>query len=257
MTDGVEAFARADGLEYDENYLAVCRDLLEDGGAPGCGVIAGDALAFTRYGRYDVIYRYRPFSGDRKQRQLEERVASQARPGTILVGVLCDFASIAADHGLAPIGENMFIKGVAPARLRAALRAAEAVELPGDPVRDRLRNEIWRELSRAAGRRGEKDLPSRQRFEETLRPARVNAAIDALQDVSPRAAEILALRLVGQASLADIAKLEKISPAALRREWAKGLAWLAEAVFPSPRPGGGIRVRGARRGRPGRPGRSG
>lgn len=80
-------FDRCDGLEYDEDAVAAGRrflDMLEPG---RCRLIHGDALRFSNYGAYDVIYFYRPMMDPGKQDELEKRILSQARPGTLLLKV--------------------------------------------------------------------------------------------------------------------------------------------------------------------------
>lgn len=80
-------FDLCDGLEYDETSVATGRRFLEVLEPERCRLIHGDALRFSDYGSYDVIYFYRPMMDPRKQDEIEKRILSQVGRGTLLLKV--------------------------------------------------------------------------------------------------------------------------------------------------------------------------
>lgn len=68
------------GIEYHEDYVALARQLF-----PFVDVIQGDVLQFTGYGDFDVIYYYGPFSNDAIQREFEQKVEAEAKPGALIL----------------------------------------------------------------------------------------------------------------------------------------------------------------------------
>jgi SAM-dependent methyltransferase len=218
-------FDRAEGLERDAHALAAARAVLNRSPAGVSPVLAGDALTFRHYRRYDVLYLFRPFSDDARQRQLEERVARLARPGAVILGPLCGFAALAPAFGLCSAGDKVWVKGVDPAALRAARRTAARADLPAHVPLDPDRQAIWADLCRE--RQRPVRLLSRAEWEEAVTPERLGAAIEALRRQAPRAADVLALRVLGRASLPDIVRLERQPLAEVRRNWRLGLRALA------------------------------
>jgi len=83
-------FERCDGLEYDPRTLAVADFLLSqiqtDNPYPISNEL-GDALEFTRYGEYDVIYMYRPLRDKPMMRQLFLKIAAEMKVGATCMDV--------------------------------------------------------------------------------------------------------------------------------------------------------------------------
>jgi hypothetical protein len=71
----------AEGIEICPRYFALARELF-----PHVPVHEGDLLAFTDYGRFDVIYYYGPFLDKSLGRQFELKVEAEAQPGAIILG---------------------------------------------------------------------------------------------------------------------------------------------------------------------------
>jgi protein-L-isoaspartate O-methyltransferase len=78
-------FEIADGLEYDPDYYAASKELFRRVNPIRCTAIEGDALQFDDYSSYQIIYFYRPMTKDAMLVDLENRILSQAAPGTIIV----------------------------------------------------------------------------------------------------------------------------------------------------------------------------
>ncbi len=81
-------FEICEGLEYDAGYVDHAQRWLDKVGAPGCEIFCGDALDYADFGRFDVIYMYRPIKDRVLQVQLEGQIFAQARPDTIIVAPL-------------------------------------------------------------------------------------------------------------------------------------------------------------------------
>lgn len=114
-----ELFEAADGLEYDPGHAAAAQRMVEAVGAERCRMIRGDALEFTDYGAYDVIYFYRPMIDVRKLRQMEERILAQARPGTVLIAPYESFGLAAPHPGCAEIEGALHVVGLDPGEAAA------------------------------------------------------------------------------------------------------------------------------------------
>ena len=80
-------FDICDGLEYETGPAVTGGRLLELLAPGQCKLIHGDALDFSDYGKYDVIYFYRPLRERKKMAEMEERIFTQARPGTVILAV--------------------------------------------------------------------------------------------------------------------------------------------------------------------------
>ncbi|MEP4197293.1 MAG: hypothetical protein ABJL99_16855 [Aliishimia sp.] len=78
-------FPICDGLEYEENAIKAGAAMLKLLAPDACKLYHADALTFSDYHQYDVIYFYRPIAGLKNMKVLEDRVFSQARPGTVLI----------------------------------------------------------------------------------------------------------------------------------------------------------------------------
>ena len=215
-------FSQADGLEFDRNLVRAGARLLERERPGTCRLLEADALAFADYAHYDVIYLYRPFRDSARQEELEERIAGQASAGTVIIGALCDFARLAERFHLHAAGEDVFLKEPRLARARDQLARARTLPLELEPGRNRLKARLWRGAAR--------DLATRRRrarVERLLAGQGVSRSIDALKRVDEPAAEALAFRLIGGATLAETALMLGVSASSAGRAWARALAWLS------------------------------
>ena len=122
VLQAAQLFRTAHGLEYDPGYVAAAEAMLRVSGGGRCAVFHADALTFDRYGDYDVIYFYRPMQSDALLKQLEKRIVSTTRPGTILVNHYSGFAERAADCGASLVEHGIYITG-SSADQAAELRA--------------------------------------------------------------------------------------------------------------------------------------
>lgn len=68
------------GVEIDERMVEASRSLV-----PG-KVDPTDALNYSGYDKFDIIWMYRPFRNPALQRELEELIFATAKPGTVVVG---------------------------------------------------------------------------------------------------------------------------------------------------------------------------
>lgn len=100
------------GLEYDKNTVATGRQLLEFLGIEQCKLIHGDAFEFTDYGEYDVIFFYKPVMGIDRMAALEDRVFSQAKPGTVILAAGGLNTHDLNSKGVRELVNNIFITGM-------------------------------------------------------------------------------------------------------------------------------------------------
>lgn len=87
------AFGQCDGLEYDARTAAIAAFLLQRMETQPPYPIAffqGDALTFPHYGRYDVIYMYRPMRDAQLMNRLFRHIAASMRPGALVFDVFQD-----------------------------------------------------------------------------------------------------------------------------------------------------------------------
>jgi len=90
-------FAQADGMEFDKNYIGVAKKVHQASPWEISQKICfyeNDALDFSRYAEYDVIYLYRPFHDSGNQTRLEEKIARDAKDNAVIVGTLCNFFNL-------------------------------------------------------------------------------------------------------------------------------------------------------------------
>jgi hypothetical protein len=98
-------FDRCDGLEYDARTLAVAQFLLNqlqtDYRYP-ISYEAGDALQFSRYNEYDVIYMFRPMRDKAMMRELFLKIGAEMKIGATCMDV------IEKDLAFRRIAENQY-----------------------------------------------------------------------------------------------------------------------------------------------------
>ena len=75
------------GLEIVNGYIEEGRKLLQLFGVEKARqrFIGGDALEYNDYNRFRVLFCSRPFVDDELQKQLQDRIVSQVRPGTVII----------------------------------------------------------------------------------------------------------------------------------------------------------------------------
>jgi SAM-dependent methyltransferase len=105
-------FDAADGLEFDPGYAGAARALFEATGVTRCRAIQGDALNFTGYGDYDVVYFYKPMSDKAKLGELEDRIVAGVRPGTVLIAPYFEFQQRSDSLGCRNLAEAIYVAGV-------------------------------------------------------------------------------------------------------------------------------------------------
>jgi len=105
-------FEFCDGLEYDEPIVDSGRLFLQMLRAERCSLIHGDALSFSDYGAYDVIYFYRPLKLSDLNAELEDRIISQVRPGTVLLNAGGTCFDDLASRGVHELAYQVFVTGM-------------------------------------------------------------------------------------------------------------------------------------------------
>lgn len=151
-----EFFARADGLEYDAGYAATARQVLDRAGRLPSQVIHGDALTYDGYGDYDVLYFYQPMKSLEGLRALEERIATQARPGTILIAPYGMFSDRAEGLGCGRVDGAVYLAGTSARDAEALRRRARhiGIEIPRPDDWKYLNNGYLRTLIEACQQAG-------------------------------------------------------------------------------------------------------
>lgn len=71
---------------------------------------AADALTWEGYGRFDVIYAYRPIFDTDLMTQLDRRMIAMARPGALIVAPYGDFATRSGAEGMVALNDFIFLK---------------------------------------------------------------------------------------------------------------------------------------------------
>ncbi|MES2435326.1 MAG: class I SAM-dependent methyltransferase [Pseudomonadota bacterium] len=128
-----ELFAQADGLEYEPAHAAAGQAMMQRGGWPEARIFHADALTFEHYADYDVLYVYKPMYGAALE-QMEARLITQARPGTLLIAPYTDFTTRFETMGCTRIEGFLYI--IRPSKsLPATLKRATHVgcALPARP----------------------------------------------------------------------------------------------------------------------------
>lgn len=109
-----EVFRQVAGLEYDAGYVQIARRTLDLMQVRRGEIIEANALTFDDYGDYDVIYFFQPMRTQDGLHALEDRIASQARPGTILIAPYPLFPPRAARLDCAAIAGAVYVRGLSP-----------------------------------------------------------------------------------------------------------------------------------------------
>jgi SAM-dependent methyltransferase len=103
-------FDEATGIELDPGFVQSATQTFAAMGSRRCEVIEADALAFDGYGRFDVIYLYRPLRDLEALMQLEHRIIDESPADAILIAPYRSFALRAAQLGCTHIGGHVYLK---------------------------------------------------------------------------------------------------------------------------------------------------
>lgn len=145
-------FDRCDGLEYDPGYAAAGDRTMRILAPEACRVLHGDGLTFEHYGEYDVIYFYRPLNDDAMLHRLEQRILSQARPGTIVLAPYDPFLKPRPGLSASKVVNPIFLAGASQAEADALRQEAEytGIEVVRRPRNFPFDTGFWAPLLQAA-----------------------------------------------------------------------------------------------------------
>lgn len=149
-------FDVCDGLEYEQTTVETGRAFLAQVAPERCRLIHGDALTFNTYNDYDVIYYYRPLMNKEGMIAMEHRIASQTRPGTVLI-VPGNLVTPDADSiGVQMIVEEIYVTGLSADEVAALRTQAEYIGrmLPSDARRRFSGLGFWKPLKDVSARNG-------------------------------------------------------------------------------------------------------
>lgn len=118
LVQAAAVFEQVHGLEYEPHRAAQAADLMGQRATVDCG----DALLFDGYGRFDVIYAFRPIADEDLMAQAEARMIEQARAGVVLIMPYPDFEVRHTALGCVKIRDAIYVSGYAPAQIETALR---------------------------------------------------------------------------------------------------------------------------------------
>jgi len=149
-------FDRCDGLEYDELAVTSGRRFLEILAPERCRLIHGDALQFSDYGSYDVIYCYKPMMESPRLAEMEQQILSQARRGTVLIRVGVSGRDDSPPRGAPALADEVYIVGMSEDEATGIAEAAERMGpmIPGFENRTFSGQGYWRPLLEVSARNG-------------------------------------------------------------------------------------------------------
>lgn len=135
-------FRPSDGFDFDPGYVAAAEKLVATVDLAEVEIFEQDALTFDGYAAYDVIYFYQPMHDEVKLHQLEERIVSQAPPGTLLIAPYVSFEHRYDALGCSRVAGRCYL---AHTKARAAARVRRRAELmgPNTTLSPRRTVEIW------------------------------------------------------------------------------------------------------------------
>lgn len=122
VLQAAQVFEIAQGLEYDHTRVPVADAMIRHSRRDRDRVFQADALEFDGYANYDVIYAYKPLSIFDLIIQMEQRIVSQARPGTVLVMPYGEFDSRYQDYDLGRIAPLVYVTGFKGRDMKPLLR---------------------------------------------------------------------------------------------------------------------------------------
>lgn len=119
-------FTFCDGIDYDKGYAAAGQRTLQIVEAKDCAIFHADALSFSGYDHYDVIYFYRPMNDDAQLETLENRIRNMARPGTILITPYNLSLMARSDMKFSKVADPIFVTGLTQPEADQLRQDAEA-----------------------------------------------------------------------------------------------------------------------------------
>lgn len=155
-------FDEATGFDFDPAYVTAAKRFLSLDGAANTTVFEQDALTFDGYENFDIVYFYRPISDESLLIEMERRIASTARPETILIAPYLSFRERFADHGCAHVDGAVYLTQVSQASADRWRRKAETVGTCIVKPDDSPLRSVWSPILDASRANGY-DLPSRYR----------------------------------------------------------------------------------------------
>lgn len=153
-------FPETHGFDFDPAYVDAANHLLSKDDGLNCKVFEQDALTFEGYGNYDVVYFYRPISEETLLIEMEQAIATQARPGTVLVAPYVSFPARHEALGCGHIGGAVYVAGMSQKQANSLRIKAEKMGPYIVKPDDALLSSVWDPLlvvSRANGF----DIPDR------------------------------------------------------------------------------------------------
>jgi len=149
-------FDLCDGLEFDENTVTTGRRFLDLLAPERCRLIRGDALRFLDYGAYDVIYFCKPMKDSLKLSEIEQRILSQAKRGTVLLKVGGTGVDELPSRGAHELADQVYVTGMSEDEASELARTAERMGsmIPGFDRNPLSGQGYWRPLLEVSARNG-------------------------------------------------------------------------------------------------------
>lgn len=141
-------FNPCDGLDLDPGYVQAARTFMEQSDQPESTIFKANALTFDQYDEYDVIYFYRPISDDALLQQLEERIATTARPHCILIAPYIRAEGHFEAMGCAQIAGSLYLTQATETQANQLRHAAEIIR-PFPPNANQSLDPIWHPIENA------------------------------------------------------------------------------------------------------------
>lgn len=144
------------GLENNPIQAQVAAAVMAKLNAPLECIIESDARNFDDFGKFDVIYFYRPIKNPNGLRQMEDRIMSQVRPGTLLIAPYLGFSAEQGDMRCSKIAPSIYVAGMSPYQVETLRRRAEMIgtEAPAHDSASDAALGYWRSVVEASRRNG-------------------------------------------------------------------------------------------------------
>ncbi len=146
-------FDEAAGVELDPGYAAAARQVLDGAGLGSAQVFEGNALTFSDYADYEVVYFFKPLRDPELLLELEQRIVASVRPGTVLIAPYRGFAQRHRSYGCAQLARGLYLSGSSIAAARRLRREAEWVGLAPLTRQEAFPN-FWQPLISASQKNG-------------------------------------------------------------------------------------------------------
>ena len=155
-------FDQCAGFDFDPAYVAAGQALMRAAQGSETQIRCADALTFEGYGAFDVIYFYRPIEDAGMLAEMEQKIVTEARPGTVLIAPYLAFPARREGLACGHVAGALYVAGLEDKAAQTLRRKAERM---GEYV---MREEseglvsIWEPLL-AASRSNGFDLPESYR----------------------------------------------------------------------------------------------